>query len=145
VTPPSIRRLQADHGVQWVDADGDHDLDLALTGARIDGTHLVMRNMLAAPDAARGLHVRVVDAQGFATRAGAEVRVFAAGTRRLVGARLVDSGSGYDAQSDVPVHVGVPAGVARVDVQVMVPRQGTRTATWQRRVAPGRTITVRTK
>ena len=73
------------------------------------------------------------------------MRVFAAGTTRLVGARLVDSGSGYDAQSDVPVHVGVPAGVARVDVQVIVPRQGTRTATWQRGVAPGRTITVRTK
>ena len=54
VTPPSIRRLQADHGVQWVDADGDHDLDLALTGARADGTHLVMRNMLAAADAGAG-------------------------------------------------------------------------------------------
>lgn len=145
VTPPSIRRLQADHGVQWVDADGDYDLDLALTGARIDGTHLVMRNMLAAPDAARGLHVKVVDAQGRSTRAGSEVRVFAAGTTRLVGARLVDSGSGYDAQSDVPVHVGVPAGVARVDVQVMVPRQGTRIATWQRGVRPGRTLTVRTR
>lgn len=145
VTPPSIRRLQADHGVQWVDADGDHDLDLALTGARTDGMHLVMRNMLAAAEAGRGLHVKVVDAQGRSTRAGAEVRVFAAGTTRLVGARLVDSGSGYDAQSDVPVHVGVPAGVARVDVQVIVPRQGTRTATWQRGVAPGRTITVRTK
>ena len=145
VTPPSIRRLQADHGVQWVDADGDHDLDLALTGARTDGTHLVMRNMLAAADAARGLHVKVVDAQGRSTRAGSEVRVFAAGTTRLVAARLVDSGSGYDAQSDVPVHVGVPSGVARVDVQVIVPRQGTRNATWQRGVAPGRTITVRTK
>lgn len=145
VTPPSIRRLQADHGVQWVDADGDHDLDLALTGARTDGMHLVMRNVLAATDAARGLHVKVVDAQGRSTRAGAEVRVFAAGSTRLVGARLVDSGSGYDAQSDVPVHVGVPAGVARVDVQVIVPRQGTRAATWQRGVAPGRTITVRTK
>jgi hypothetical protein len=30
-------------------------------------------------------------------------------------------------------------------VQVIVPRQGTRTATWQRGVAPGQTITVRTK
>ena len=88
--------------MQWADVDGDHDLDLALTGARADGTHLVLRNMLAAADAARGLHVKVVDAQGRSTRAGAEVRVFAAGTQRLIGARLVDSGSGYDAQSDVP-------------------------------------------
>ncbi|HEX6217258.1 MAG TPA: CRTAC1 family protein [Vicinamibacterales bacterium] len=144
VTPPSIRKLQADHGVQWADVDGDHDLDLSLTGARADGTHLVLRNMLAAPDAARGLHVKVVDAQGRSTRAGAEVRVYAAGTQRLLGARLVDSGSGYDAQSDLPVHIGVPAGVSRVDVQVIVPRKGTRTLVWQRGVAPGRTITVRT-
>jgi hypothetical protein len=106
--------------------------------------HLVMRNMLPPADAARGLHVRVVDGQGRATRAGAEVRVFAAGGRRLVGARIVDSGSGYDAQNDMPVHVGVPPGVSRVDVQVIVPRQGLRTATWRRGVTPGRTITVRT-
>jgi hypothetical protein len=143
VTPVSIRRLQADHGVQWADVDGDGDLDLALTGARTDGMHLVLRNMLPAADARRGLHVRVVDERGRATLAGAEVRVFAAGTTRLIGARLVDTGSGYDAQSDMPVHVGVPAGVARVDVQVIAPRGGRRTPVWQRGVAPGRTITVR--
>ena len=143
VTPPNIRALQADHGVQWADVDGDFDLDLALTGARADGMHLVLRNTLPRADAARGLHVRVVDGRGHATRAGAEVRVFAAGTTRLVGARLVDSGSGYDAQSDMPVHVGVPASVARVDVQVIVPRQGKRVPVWQRGARPGTTITVR--
>jgi hypothetical protein len=145
VTPPAIRNLQADHGVQWADVDGDHDLDLSLTGARTDGTHLVLRNMLAAADARRGLHVKVVDGEGRSTRAGAEVRAYAAGTSRLVGARLVDSGSGYDAQSDLPVHVGVPTGVARVDVQVIVPRQGSRAPVWQRGVSPGQVITVRTK
>ena len=145
VTPPSIRNLQADHGVQWADVDGDHDLDLALTGARVDGTHLVLRNMLPAADAARGLHIKVVDGEGRSTRAGAEVRVYAAGTQRVIGARLVDSGSGYDAQSDIPVHVGVAAGVSRVDVQVIVPRKGVRTPVWQRGVAPGRLITVRTR
>ncbi len=146
VTPAAIRKLQADHGVQWADVDTDGDLDLALTGSRSDGMHLVMRNMLPAADAARGLHVRVVDAKGRATRAGAEVRVFAAGSTRLIGARLVDGGSGYDAQNDMPVHVGVPAGVARVDVQVIMPAGGTRIATWQRGVAAGRaqTVTVRT-
>ncbi len=143
VTPPSIRRLQADHGAQWADVDGDGDLDLALTGARTDGMHLVMRNLLPAADAQRGLHVRVVDDQGRATLAGAEVRVFAAGTTRLVGARLVDSGSGYDAQNDMPIHVGVPAGVSRVDVQVIMPRNGKRVPVWQRSVAPGKTVTVR--
>lgn len=144
VTPANLRALQADHGVQWADVDGDGDLDLSLTGARTDGMHLVMRNMLPAADARRGLHVRVLDAQGHATRAGAEVRVFAAGTTRLIGARLVDSGSGYDAQNDMPVHVGVPAGVSRVDVQVIAPGAGGRRATWQRNVTPGRTIVVRT-
>ncbi|MDP2053297.1 MAG: CRTAC1 family protein [Acidobacteriota bacterium] len=145
VTPPSIRRLQADHGVQWADVDGDGDLDLALTGARADGMHLVMRNLLPAADAARGLHVRVVDSRGRATLPGAEVRVYAAGTTRLVGARLVDTGSGYDAQNDMPVHVGVPAGVSRVDVQVIAPRNGQRVPVWQRGVAPGRTVTVRAR
>ena len=144
VTPAPIRKLQADHGVQWADADGDGDLDLALTGSRTDGMHLVMRNMLPAADASRGLHVRVVDAKGHATRAGAEVRAFAAGSTRLIGSRLVDSGSGYDAQNDIPVHFGVPAGVSRVDVQVIVPAGGKRTAIWQRGVAPGKTITIRT-
>jgi hypothetical protein len=144
VTPANLRALQADHGVTWADVDGDGDLDLALTGSRTDGMHSVMRNLLPPADAARGLLIRVVDGKGHATRAGAEVRVFAAGTTRLMGARLVDSGSGYDAQNDMPVHVGVPSGVAKVDVQVIVPRNGTRTATWQRGVAPGKTVTVRT-
>jgi hypothetical protein len=143
-TPASIRKLQADHGVQWGDVDGDGDLDLALTGSRAaDGMHLVLRNMLPAATAARGLHVRVVDDKGHATLAGAEVRVYAAGTTRLVGARIVDSGSGYDSQNDMPVHVGVPAGVSRVDVQVIAPRNGRRVPVWQRGVAPGKTVTVK--
>jgi len=145
VTPPSVRRLQADHGVQWADVDGDGDLDLALTGARADGMHLVLRNMLPAADAARGLHIRVVDEKGRTTLPGAEVRVYAAGTTRLIGARLVDSGSGYDAQNDMPVHVGVPSGVSRVDVQVIVPRHGRRVPVWRRGVAPGKTVTVQVR
>ena len=144
VTPAAIRKLQADHGVQWADVDGDGDLDLALTGSRADGTHLVMRNMLPAADAARGLHVRVVDAQGHATRAGAEVRVFAAGTTRVIGSRLVDSGSGYDAQNDMPVHFGVPSGVSRVDVQVIVPSAASAPRSGSAASRPARLITVRT-
>lgn len=135
VTSPSLRALQADHGVQWADVDGDGDLDLALTGSGKDGMHSVLRNGLPAADARRGLHVRVVDAAGRATLAGAEVRVFAAGSGRLLGTRLVDAGSGYDAQNDLPIHVGVPPGVARVDIQLIVPRGGTRTPVWTRAVA----------
>ena len=144
VTPAAIRKLQADHGVQWGDVDGDGDLDLALTGSRTDGTHVIMRNLLPAAAAARGLHVRVVDAKGRATRAGAEVRLFAAGSTRAIASRLVDGGSGYDSQNDMPVHFGVPSGVSRVDVQVIAPFGGKRAAVWQRGVAPGKTITVRT-
>jgi hypothetical protein len=73
--------------------------------------------------------------------------VFAAGTSRLLGLRLVDAGSGYDAQSDMPVHVGVPAGIARVDVQLTVPRGGTRHVTWKRgvdvRASAGRALELR--
>jgi hypothetical protein len=145
VTPPSIRKLQADHGVQWADVDGDGDLDLALTGSRADGTHVVLRNMLPAADASRSVQVRVVDNKGRSIRAGAEVRAYAAGSTRLIGSRLVDSGSGYDSQNDMPVHFGVPAGVSRVDIQVIVPAGGKRTPVWQRGVAVGpRVITVRT-
>ena len=147
VTPPNLRALQADHGVQWADVDGDGDLDLALTGSRRDGMHLVLRNQLPAADARRSLQVRALDAAGHATLAGAEVRVFAAGSSRLVGARLVDGGSGYDAQSDMPVHVGIPAGISRVDVQLIVPRGGRRTPVWTRGVDPtawqGKALVVR--
>ncbi len=136
VTPPNLRALQADHGVQWADLDGDGDLDLALTGSRRDGMHLVLRNQLPAADARRSLHVRALDAAGHATLAGAEVRVFAAGSSRLLGARLVDAGSGYDAQSDMPVHVGLPTGVSRVDVQLIVPTAGKRVPVWTRNVDP---------
>lgn len=139
VTPANVRALEADHGVQWADVDGDGDLDLALTGSRPDGMHHVLRNLLPAA-AARSIQVRALDARGRATLAGSEVRVFAAGTTRLLGLRLVDAGSGYDAQSDLPVHVGVPTGVTRVDVQLAVPRGGTRHITWTRRVDVRRSV-----
>jgi hypothetical protein len=54
--------------------------------------------------------------------------VYAAGTRRLLGLRIVDAGSGYNAQSDLPVHVGV-GDARRVDVEVVVPRGGRRLVT----------------
>jgi len=42
-----------------------------------------------------------------------------------MGSRLVDTGSGYDAQSDLPVHFGVPGGQP-VDVEVTVLLSGQR-------------------
>ena len=75
------------------------------------------------------------------------MRVYAAGTRKLVAAAgLVDSGSGYDAQNDLPVHIGLP-NLSRVDVEVIFPAAGERVVTRARNVDPqrptGRRITVR--
>jgi hypothetical protein len=145
VTPPSIRKLQADHGVQWADVDGDNDLDLALTGSRTDGTHVVLRNSLPPDVARRGFQIHIVDHESRSIRAGTEVRVFAPGTTRLIGARIVDSGSGYDSQNDLPVHFGSLTRVSRVDLQVIIPRGGQRKPIWLRGIEVGGfPITVRT-
>ncbi len=130
-----------------MDIDRDGDVDLALTGSAREGMPLVWRNQLAGAVARRSLAIAVVDTIGRATRAGAEVRVYAAGTKRLLGMRLIDTGSGYNSQSELPVHVGVPAGVASVDVEVIVPLNGRRETKLTRGVNPaayaGRTLVVR--
>ena len=125
VTPENLKVLHADHGVMWADADRDGDLDLALTGVRPDGMHHLLRNMLPPARARRSLQVSAVDARGCAVLAGAEIRLYAAGTRRLVGLRLVDSGSGYDAQSEMPVHFGLGAATL-VDVELLLRQPGSK-------------------
>jgi hypothetical protein len=130
-----VKSLQADHGATWVDFDNDGDVDLALTGSQASGMHSLLANTLSTGDAARSFKVRVVDERGRATRAGAEVRVFATGTTRIVAARLVDSGSGYDAQNDIPVHIGLAA-LAAVDVEVVFPRAGHRQTVRRERINP---------
>jgi hypothetical protein len=130
--PEVLAAIPADHGALWADVNGDGSADLALTG---QGPHAVLANML--PDAVRrrSLRVRVLDGRGRATRAGAEVRVYSAGTRTLLATRLVDAGSSYDAQSDIPVHIGL-ATTGRVDIEVVWPAAG------QRRVARRANVTV---
>jgi hypothetical protein len=125
VTPPEILELASSHGATWVDFDLDGDLDLALAGAADDGMHHLVRNLLRPEYSWHSLQVRVLDGAGRATRAGSEVRLYAAGTDRLLGTRLVDTGSGYDAQSDLPVHFGVPGGQP-VDVEVTIFVRGRR-------------------
>ena len=115
--------MQASHGAQWADFDRDGDLDLAVAGSRTDATHALLRNLLPPADAKRSLSIRVVDGEGRAVRAGAIVKVYTAGTRRLLAARLVDTGSGYDAQNDMPVHVGL-GDANTVDVEVTWPAAG---------------------
>jgi hypothetical protein len=117
VLPALVQEHDASHGVQWIDFDGDGALDLALTNNDPAGGHYLFRNMLPASQARQSLAVDVVDARGRHTRPGAEVRVYAAGTRRLISSGLVDTGGGYCSQNVTPVHVAT-AGAARVDVEV---------------------------
>ena len=125
VTPPELLGVNASHGATWVDYDLDGDLDLALTGAADDAMHYLVQNLLRPEVSRHSLQVRVLDGGGRATRAGAEVRLYAAGTRILLGTRLVDTGSGYDSQSDLPVHFGIP-GAQSVDVAVTIVGAGGR-------------------
>ena len=120
VTPQALSPLNASHGATWVDFDLDGDLDLALAGSADDAMHHLLENRLPPGRATRSLQVRILDGQERATRPGAEVRLYAAGTDRLLGTRLIDTGSGYDAQSDLPVHFGLPdAGAVDVEVTIL--------------------------
>jgi penicillin G amidase len=117
VIPALVRDHDASHGVQWVDFDGDGALDLALANNDAKGGHYLFRNLLPRSVARRSLAVDVVDERGRHTRAGAEVRVYAAGTRRLISSGLVDTGGGYCSQNVMPIHVAT-AGATRVDIEV---------------------------
>jgi hypothetical protein len=117
VLPELVKAHDASHGVQWVDFDGDGALDLALANNDAKGGHYLFRNLLPPLVARRSLAVDVVDERGRHTKAGAEVRVYAAGTRRLISSGLVDTGGGYCSQNVVPVHVAT-AGASRVDIEI---------------------------
>ncbi len=134
VTPPELL-VEADHGATWVDHDRDGDVDLALTGTAEGATHALMQNLLRPEVAYHSVKVMVLDAQGRANQAGAEVRVFAAGTFQLLGSSLVDTGSGYDAQSLLPVHFGLP-GAQPVDIEVTLVGAGKRVTTRAHNVDP---------
>ena len=70
----------------------------------------------------------VLDGKGHYTRAGSEVRIFRAGTRNLLGTRIVETGSGYGAHSAVPVHFGLGE-EGPVDVEITtLTRQGRKVA-----------------
>jgi hypothetical protein len=137
VMPENIAKFGATHGVQWVDFDKDGDLDLALANNNPKGGHPIYRNMLPGRLAGRSIQVLVLDAAGRYTQAGAEVRVYAAGRRRLLGAGIVDTGSGYCSQNMLPVHVGLPND-GRVDVEVTALTPGGRKVTRVANVSPGK-------
>jgi hypothetical protein len=143
-TPANIRSLEADHGVQWADYDADGDVDLALTGAAATGMHALLRNELPRDVARRALLIHVLDERA-RTMPGAEVRVYSAATRMLLGVRLVDTGSGYNSQNSLPVHFALPYETA-VDVEVTTVARGERRITKVRAAAGGgRLLTVRVR
>lgn len=146
VLPDAVRRDDASHGVQWADFDADGDLDLALANNHRSGVHFLFRNQLPADAARRALQVLVLDGAGRHSRAGSEVRVFRAGTRELLGTRLVDAGGGYDSQNAAPVHFGLPR-MERVDVEVTwfspAGRRTTRVADVDPAALSGRALVVR--
>ena len=116
VLPENIEKVDADHGVQWVDIDADGDLDLSLASNVKEGNHFIFRNNLKN-SAGYSLQVMVLDRNGHHTRAGAEVRIYDSSSGKLLGTRLVDTGGGYNAQNTIPVHFGLP-GQNIVDVEV---------------------------
>lgn len=117
--PDVIAANDTDHGVQWADFDQDGDLDLALAANDPAGSHYLFRNELERGIAGRSVQVLVLDEFGHYTRAGSEVRVFRAGSDDLIGLRIVDTGSGYNAQNAKPVHIGLPEAMD-IDVHVTV-------------------------
>jgi hypothetical protein len=137
VMPELIAKRGATHGIQWVDFDKDGDLDFSLANNNPNGTHSLYRNLLPDEQARRSIQVLVQDARGHATRAGSEVRVYATGTRKLLGTGIVDTGSGYCSQNVVPVHIGLGSDGA-VDVEVTTLGKGGRSITKATKVSPAK-------
>ena len=128
VLPALVKEHDGSHGVQWVDFDNNGAVDLALANNDPGGGHYLFGNRLPAARARQSLAVDVVDSRGRHTKPGAEVRVYAAGTRRLISSGLVDSGGGYCSQNVMPVHVAT-ASATRVDVEVTTMAKGGRRTT----------------
>jgi FG-GAP-like repeat/ASPIC and UnbV len=117
VTPELFRKHGATHGVEFADYNQDGAIDLAITNNNPQGKNALYRNLLPAAQARKSLQVIVLDSKGHYTRAGSEVRLYVAGTHKVVGGRIVDTGSGYTSQSQAPVHFGL-GDVKTVDVEV---------------------------
>ena len=117
--PETILKKDATHGVRFVDFDRDGRLDLSLTNNDpAGGGHPVWRNN--ASPRGRSIAIDVADRNARRTRAGSEVRVYRAGTTALLSSGLVDSGSGYCSQSEMPVSLGVPsAWPGLIDVEIV--------------------------
>jgi hypothetical protein len=135
MTPELFLKHGATHGLQWADFDQDGAIDLAVANNNPEGKNALYRNRLPRDQAQHSLQVQVLDRKGRSTRAGSEVRIYAAGTRKVLGGRIVDSGGGYCSQSQVPVHFGL-GDATRVDVEVTYFTPQGRKKLVQRNIAP---------
>jgi hypothetical protein len=124
--PDVILKHDATHGVQFVDFDRDGRLDLALANNDpAGGGHPLLRN--TAVMNGRSIAVEVTDPNARRSRAGSEVRAYRAGTRQMLSSALVDSGSGYCSQSEMPVHLGIANDwKGPVDIEVVTIAGGAR-------------------
>ena len=134
--PDVILKHDATHGVQFVDFDRDGRLDLALANNDpAGGGHPLLRN--TGVMRGRSIAVEVTDPNARRSRAGSEVRAYRAGSRLLLSSALVDSGSGYCSQSEMPVHLGIAGDwKGRVDIEVVTISGGARHASIVRDVNP---------
>ncbi|HYU78542.1 MAG TPA: penicillin acylase family protein [Vicinamibacterales bacterium] len=147
VMPSIVLKHDATHGVQWMDFDQDGDLDLNLADNGTMGVHFLFRNRLPLSLRQHGLNVLVLDSQGRFTRAGSEIRAYRAGTRTLLGTRLVDTGSGYCSQNLAPTHLGLPsADPIDIEVTTLTPagRRITRLTGVDPKTLAGRPLVVKT-
>lgn len=134
--PDPILKRDATHGVRFVDFDQGGRLDLSLTNNDPDGGgHPLWRNVAASRG--RSIAIDVVDRNARRTRAGSEVRLYRTGTKQLLSAGLVDSGSGYCSQSEMPVHLGISnAWAGNVDVEIVTILGGARRISLVRNINP---------
>jgi hypothetical protein len=138
VLPDAILERDATHGVRFVDFDQGGRLDLSLTNNdAAGGGHPLWRNTAAARG--RSIAIDVVDRNARRTRAGSEVRAYRSGTKQLLSAALVDSGSGYCSQSETPVHLGITgAWTGNIDVEIITLLGGARRVSLVRDINPDR-------
>ncbi|WP_313333561.1 CRTAC1 family protein [Sphingobium yanoikuyae] len=137
-----------DHGVEWVDYDGDGAIDLSVThGYSAVGGHFLFRNIMPAAQAARAINIMPLDAKGRPAKPGTEVRLYD-GKKRILATRMVSTGGGYGAQSVTPLHFGL-ASMDKVSVAVTWLTAQGRKVQWINNVRPadyrGRVLDVRQK
>lgn len=107
VSPSLLLKQNADHGAQWFDYNNDGSLDLSLAGAAGNGMHYLFKNNLSDRQNKQSIKVLVLDENGHYTLAGTEVRIYKAGTNKLIGTNILDTGSGYNSQNAMPVQFGL--------------------------------------